>query len=134
MPALLPGLAVGAGSAWLGVGVVQVLAFTGGLGAVLLVSAVARAARGGAVTLLLTGYAVSSVLAAGVALLMYFSGNHLGSIFAWLMGALDGASWRNLGLAAPLVFVSLLPAAGPMAPPERAPARRGAREPSRGQP
>lgn len=107
LPALLPGLAVGAGSAWLGVGVVQVLAFTGGLGAVLLVSAVARAARGGAVTLLLTGYAVSSVLAAGVALLMYSSGNHLGSIFAWLMGALDGASWRNLGLAAPLVFVSL---------------------------
>jgi len=107
LPALLPGLAVGAGSAWLGVGVVQVLAFSGGLGAVLLVSAVARAARGGAVTLLLTGYAVSSVLAAGVALLMYFSGNHLGSIFAWLMGALDGAGWRNLGLATPLVVVSL---------------------------
>ena len=108
LPALLPGLALGTGSAWLGVGTVQVLAFGGGLGAVLLVSAVARAARGGAVTLLLTGYAVSSVLSAGVALLMYFSGNHLGAIFAWLMGSLDGSAWRNLGLSAPLVLVSLL--------------------------
>jgi iron complex transport system permease protein len=108
LPALLPGLAVGTGSTWLGIGVVQVLAFGGGLGAVLVVSAVARAARGGAVTLLLTGYAVSSVLAAGVALLMYFSGSHLGAIFAWLMGSLDGAAWRNLGLAVPLVFLSLV--------------------------
>jgi len=108
LPVLLPGLAVGAASSWLGVGTVQVLAFGGGLGAVLLVSAIARAARGGAVTLLLTGYAVSSVLAAGVALLMYLSGNHLGAIFAWLMGSLDGAGWRNLGLAIPLVIASLL--------------------------
>lgn len=108
LPILLPGLAIGAGSAWLGIGTVQVLAFGGGLGAVLLVSAVARAARGGAVTLLLTGYAVSSVLAAGVALLMYLSGNHLAAIFSWLMGSLDAASWRNLVLAVPLVIASLL--------------------------
>jgi iron complex transport system permease protein len=108
LPILLHGLALGSGTAWVGIGSVQVLAFGGGLGAVLLVSAVARAARGGAVTLLLTGYAVSSVLAAGVALLMYLSGNHLGAIFAWLMGSLDGAAWRNLWLAVPLVFVSLV--------------------------
>jgi len=67
-----------------GFGLVQALAFIGGLATVLLVYAVSRSARGGPVTLLLTGYAVSSILAAGVALLMYLSGNRLGAIFSWL--------------------------------------------------
>ena len=108
LPALVPGFAVLAGGSWLGIGMVQVAAFGGGLGTVLLVYAVARGARGGAVTLLLTGYAVSSMLAAGVALLMYLSGNRLGVIFSWLMGSLDVAEWRSLALAAPIVVVSLL--------------------------
>jgi iron complex transport system permease protein len=108
LPIILPGLAVGGGTAWLGIGLVQVLAFIGGLGTVLVVYAVARAAHGGVVTLLLTGYAVSAVLAAGVAMLMYLSGNRLGAIFAWMMGSLDGAGWTKLALAAPLVAVSSL--------------------------
>jgi iron complex transport system permease protein len=108
LPIMLPGLAVGAGTAWLGIGLVQVLAFSGGLGTVLVVYVVARAARGGVVTLLLTGYAVSAVLAAGVAMLMYLSGSRLGAIFAWMMGSLEGAGWTKLALAAPLVAVSSL--------------------------
>ncbi|MDP9270479.1 MAG: iron ABC transporter permease [Chloroflexota bacterium] len=108
LPLLAPGLALGAGSAWLGIGLVQALAFIGGLATVLLVYAVSRSARGGAVTLLLTGYAVSSILAAGVALLMYLSGNRLGAIFSWLMGSLDAGAWPKLALATPLVAVSLI--------------------------
>ncbi len=107
LPALVPGLAALAAGGWLGIGTVQLLAFVGGLGTVLLVYTVARGARGGAVTLLLTGYAVSSVLAAGVALLMHLSGNRLGVIFAWLMGSLDIAGWRSLTVAAPIVALSL---------------------------
>jgi ABC-type Fe3+-siderophore transport system permease subunit len=106
VPTLVPSLAVLAAGSWLGIGALQVAAFTGGLATVLVVYTVARGARGGAVTLLLTGYAVSSLLAAGVALLMYLSGNRLGAIFAWLMGSLAVASWRNLALAAPIVAVS----------------------------
>jgi iron complex transport system permease protein len=99
-PILMPALVIGAGSSWLGLGVVQVLAFAGGLGTVLLVYAVSRAnGRVPVVTLLLTGYAVSSVLAAGVALLMFFSGQHLGAILA-------AANWTNLAFAAPLLAVS----------------------------
>jgi iron complex transport system permease protein len=61
----------GAGTAWLGLGLVQVLAFLGGLGTVLGVYAIARSSgRAAIVTLLLTGYAVSSVLAAGTAVLI----------------------------------------------------------------
>lgn len=112
-PLFLPALAIGAGSAWLGIGLVQALAFAGGLGTVLLVYAVARAnGRVPVVTLLLTGYAVSSVLAAGVALLMFASGRALGAVFSWLMGSLAGASWPALGFAAPLLglsFALLLP-------------------------
>jgi iron complex transport system permease protein len=107
-PLLLPALALGAGSAWLGLGLVQVLAFGFGLGSVLLVFATARTGgRVPVVTLLLTGYAISAVLAAGVALLMFFSGRVLGAIFGWLMGSLAGASWAQLAFAAPLVAVSL---------------------------
>jgi len=74
---------------------------------VLLVYAVARG-NGGTpvVTLLLIGYAVSSILAAGIALLMFASGDALGAIFGWLMGSLNGAAWGDLGFAAPLLAIS----------------------------
>jgi iron complex transport system permease protein len=108
LPVLVPGLAVLTAGSWLGVGAVQLLAFTGGLTTVLVVYTVARGARGGAVTLLLTGYAVSSVLAAGVALLMFLAGNRLGVVFAWIMGSLEVAGWRDLLVAAPIVGISLL--------------------------
>jgi iron complex transport system permease protein len=106
-PVLVPALALGAGTAWLGLGIVQAFAFAGGIGTVLLVYAVARGnGRVPVVTLLLTGYAVSSVLAAGVALLMFLSGRALGAIFGWLMGSLAGATWPGLAFAAPLMAVS----------------------------
>ncbi len=107
VPVLVPALAVGAGTAWLGIGLAQLLAFGGGLGSVLLVYSVARTGgRVPVVTLLLVGYAVSSVLAAATALLMFFSGNRLGAIFGWLMGSLGGASWSDLALATPLVVLA----------------------------
>jgi iron complex transport system permease protein len=107
LPILLPGLAIGLGTAWLGIGAVQILAFGGGLATVLVVYAVARSGgRAPVVTLLLTGYAVSSVLAAAVALLMFSSGRALGAIFGWLMGSLGGASWIDLALAGPLCFLA----------------------------
>jgi iron complex transport system permease protein len=106
-PLLVPALAVGAGTAWLGLGMVQAFAFVGGIGTVLLVYAVARGnGRVPVVTLLLTGYAVSAVLAACVALLMFVSGRALGAIFGWLMGSLAGATWPSLAFAAPLLAVS----------------------------
>jgi iron complex transport system permease protein len=108
-PLVLPALAIGAGSSLLGLGVVQLLAFGGGLGTVLLVYAVARGAgRVQVITLLLTGYAVSAVLAAGVAVLMFVSGRAMGAIFGWLMGSLADASWVALAFATPLMLASFL--------------------------
>ncbi len=107
LPGLVPALVLGAGSAWLGLGLVQMLAFAGGLLTVLAVYAIARSASGTpVVTLLLTGYAVSSVLAAGVALLMFMAGRALAAVVAWLMGSLAGASWADLAFSAPLIAMS----------------------------
>jgi iron complex transport system permease protein len=103
LPTLLP-VVIGT---WFGLGIVQLLAFAGGLGAVLVVYSIARG-RGGTpvVTLLLAGYAVSSLLAAGVALLMFVSGDRLAAVVSWLLGSLAGASWPRLGFAAPLIVLS----------------------------
>jgi len=103
LPAVLPVAVVG----WLGIGLVQMLAFFGGLGAVLLVYGIARGRAGTpVVTLLLAGYAVSSLLAAGVAMLMFVSGDRLAAVVSWLLGSLSGASWARLAVAAPLIVIS----------------------------
>lgn len=107
VPLLIPALALGAGTVWLGIGLVQALAFVGGLATVMVVLRLARVGdRIDAVTLLLVGYSVSAVLAAGVALLMFWSGRALSAIFAWLAGSMAGASWIDLAVALPLVLVA----------------------------
>jgi iron complex transport system permease protein len=55
--------------------------------------------------LLLTGYAVGSLLAAGLAMAMYLSGAGLRQIFSYLLGGFDGSSWLRLAAAAPLVIL-----------------------------
>jgi iron complex transport system permease protein len=90
--------------ALLDLGLLNVLAFAGGLAAV---AVVYRLGRGGPFApltgLLLTGYAVGSLLAAGLAMTMYLSGANLRQIFAFLLGGLEGSSWLRLAIAAPLV-------------------------------
>ncbi len=91
--------------ALLGVGLLNAFAFAG---AIMAVAVVYRLGRGGPLSgltgLLLTGYAVGSLLAAGLAMTMYLSGANLRQIFAFLLGGLEGASWLRLGIAAPLVI------------------------------
>ena len=59
-------------------------------------------------SLLLTGYAISSMLAAGLAMAMYASGSELRQIFDFLLGGLGGSSWARLAVAAPLVIGAAL--------------------------
>jgi cobalamin transport system permease protein len=91
--------------ALLGVGLLNLFAFAGAIAAV---AVVYRLGRGGPLSpltgLLLTGYAVGSLLAAGLAMTMYLSGANLRQIFAFLLGGLEGSSWMRLGIAAPLVI------------------------------
>jgi iron complex transport system permease protein len=85
-------------------GLLNLLAFAGALGATAAVVAIGHSrGMGSMTTLLLTGYAISSLLAAGLAMAMYASGSELRQIFDFLLGGLGGASWARLAIAAPLV-------------------------------
>jgi iron complex transport system permease protein len=86
-------------------GLLQTLAFAGALGAVFVVYRLSRLGASGQMTsLLLTGYAVGSLLAAGLAMAMYLSGAGLRQIFAYLLGGFESASWIRLAVALPLVL------------------------------
>jgi iron complex transport system permease protein len=91
--------------AFLGFGLLHGLAFVGALVSVTVVYRLARASAVGSMTgLLLTGYAVGSLLAAGLALAMYLSGAALRQIFFYLLGSFGSASWEQLAPSAPLVI------------------------------
>ncbi len=89
-----------------GFGLVQVLAFAGAL---LAVTAVYRLSRIGGLSpltsLLLTGYAVGSLLAAGLAMAMYLSGAALRTIFGFLLGGFEASSWERLAGVLPLIAI-----------------------------
>ena len=58
--------------------------------------------------LLLTGYAVGSILAALLTMAMYVSGANLRAIFSFLLGGLAAASWERLLIAAPIILTTCL--------------------------
>jgi iron complex transport system permease protein len=86
-------------------GLLHALAFVGALASVVVVYRLSRVGGHGQMTsLLLTGYAVGSLLAAGLAMAMYFSGAGLRQIFTYLLGGFEASSWVRLAGAAPLVL------------------------------
>ncbi len=90
----------------LDLGLLHALAFAGGLAAVFVVYRLGRSTPQAPLTgLLLTGYAVGSLLAAGLAMTMYLAGANLREIFSFLLGGLEGSSWPRLAFAAPLIAV-----------------------------
>jgi iron complex transport system permease protein len=92
--------------AFLGFGLLHGFAFLGALAAVFTVYRLSRIGGLSALTsLLLTGYAVGSLLAAGLAMAMYLSGAALRQIFSYLLGGFDTAGWAQLAGAVPLVAI-----------------------------
>lgn len=90
-------------------GLLQGLAFLGALGAVAAVYRLARVGGAAPMTsLLLTGYALGSLLAAGLAMAMYLSGAALRQIFAYLLGSFEIASWGRLAGVVPIVLAASL--------------------------
>jgi iron complex transport system permease protein len=86
-------------------GLLHGLAFLGALIAVYTVYRLSQTSGLSPLTsLLLTGYAVGSLLAAGLAMAMYLSGTALSQIFSYLLGGFDGSSWVRLAAAAPIVL------------------------------
>jgi len=92
----------------LGFGVANVLAFAGALGAVTLVVRMAGSGGDSRASVLLVGYAIGSVLAAGLALAMYLSGDDLRRIVAWLLGSFANASWPQVAIGLPIILVGTM--------------------------
>ncbi len=85
--------------------------FIAGLGAALLVAALAR--RGGGIDanrLILSGVSLSTLFAAIVTLAVIHaqSGNYASTIVAWLAGSMAGRGWRELETVAPYVSAGAL--------------------------
>jgi iron complex transport system permease protein len=95
--------------AFLGLGLVNLLAFVGALLAVFLVLRLAGGAgRPTLTTMLLIGYAVGSLLAAGLTVAMYVSGAQLRQIFFYLLGSFAQADWQSLAMGLPLILAGSL--------------------------
>ena len=100
------GLLVPIEFALLGFGLIHLLAFAGALAAVAIVYRVSR--LGGLSSLssvLLTGYAIGSLLAAGLAITMYLSGQNLRQIFFYLLGSFSLASWPQVAVGLPIIVI-----------------------------
>ncbi|SIS02076.1 iron ABC transporter permease [Microbacterium sp. RURRCA19A] len=110
------GAAVGAsasivfGLTFLGPLTLPVLAFAGGLAAIAVVYASARAdGRTEVVTLVLTGIAVNAVGGAAIALFTYLgSTQQREQIVFWQLGSLNGTRWDDLAVVAPLAVVGIV--------------------------
>jgi iron complex transport system permease protein len=90
-------------------GLLHGFAFAGALVAVFAVYRLSRVSGLSPLTgLVLTGYALGSLLAAGLAMAMYLSGSALRQIFTYLMGGFEASSWGRLAGAAPLVIIGAL--------------------------
>ncbi len=86
-------------------GLLHGLAFLGALGAVVVVYRFSRVGGHGQMTsLLLTGYAIASLLAAGLSMAMFLSGAGLRQIFSYLLGGFEAATWVRFATALPLIL------------------------------
>ncbi|MFN8630709.1 MAG: iron ABC transporter permease [Chloroflexota bacterium] len=89
-----------------GFGLANIFAFAGAVVSITVVYRLARVTGLAPLTgLLLTGYAVASLLAAGLTMAMYLSGAALRQIFTYLLGSFEQASWERLAGALPIVLL-----------------------------
>ena len=103
-------LAIISGLNWqfAGFGPIPLAAFIGALLAVFTVYSIAE--MGGtapAISLLLAGAALSTLLSALVSLLMLISDDTLHEVFSWTMGGLSGRSWPHLRSSGPYMILGL---------------------------
>lgn len=90
---------------------VPMAAFTGALLAVLLVYQIARVGpRTPITTLLLAGFAASSMMASVMSFLMLMNQNTLQRVVLWTMGGISASGWDSLIVVAPLIVLGTLAA------------------------
>ncbi|HZT95419.1 MAG TPA: iron chelate uptake ABC transporter family permease subunit [Chloroflexota bacterium] len=96
------------GFAWLGFGAVQIMAFLGAMVAIGIAYVLARVDRKApTMTLLLAGFAVSTLMMAAMWLVVYQAGQ-TDRLFNWTMGSLADTYWSQLRLLAPLILILIV--------------------------
>jgi len=94
---------------WFGFTLVPILAFAGAMGAVLVVYRVARVGpRTPVTTLLLAGFALSSMMAAAMSFLMLASTRTLHRVVLWTMGGVSASGWSQILVVTPLVLIGMV--------------------------
>jgi iron complex transport system permease protein len=97
----------------LSVAVVQMLAFSGGLGAVLVVYLIGTAMRGRdpILVLVLAGVAMGTLLGSAISLVKVFADpyNQLPAITFWLLGSLTSIAMPDLRAVLPAILVGIVP-------------------------
>jgi iron complex transport system permease protein len=89
--------------------VLPLFAFLGAVGTVFLVYNIARV--GGRVetgTLLLSGIAVSALFSAIVMFILFISGNQFRSLFFWMLGGFNMATWTQVYVAVPAIAATAI--------------------------
>ncbi|HEX7593908.1 MAG TPA: iron chelate uptake ABC transporter family permease subunit, partial [Anaerolineae bacterium] len=95
----------------LGFTLVPIAAFVGALLAVLLVYNIARiGARTPITTLLLAGFAASSMMASVMSFLMLMNQNALQRVVLWTMGGISASGWDALQVVGPLILIGAVAA------------------------
>ena len=97
----------------LSVAIIQVLAFSGGLGAVLVVYLIGTAMRGRdpILVLVLAGVAMGTLLGSAISLVKVFADpyNQLPAITFWLLGSLTSIAMPDLRAVLPAILIGLVP-------------------------
>lgn len=101
--AIIFGISMG----FLGLQSVPAFAFVGSILAVALVYTISGAASSGrpAITLLLAGTALSSMLSAVVSFLVVINDDKLHSIYFWLLGSFSGRTWDDIQGVLPFMLI-----------------------------
>jgi len=99
---------LGARFSWAGLGAIPLFAFVGGLGATIIIYALAQVGgRTPVTTLLLAGVAVAALLSALTTAIWTAASNafQTRTVISWLMGSLSLASWAHVRMLAPYLAV-----------------------------
>jgi iron complex transport system permease protein len=94
---------------WYGFTLVPLAAFAGALVAVLLVYGIARVGpRTPITTLLLSGFATSSMMSAVMSFFMVISGRTFHQVILWTMGGVTASGWPQLQIVIPFILAGML--------------------------
>lgn len=91
------GILLGVNRYIFGFGLISILAFLGALTTTFIVYNLARTGNKiNTLSILLAGIVMSSLLSAGISIMMVFNHDELAKIVSWTMGSFNGANWNQI--------------------------------------